>query len=79
MVNRLHKYAVRELDKLNENETLSVLDHIADLLSARLPWPRKNPFNDELIISLAQRKENLRARQVVEWEKTRRKGAGKGA
>ena len=72
MVNILNKKTVGEFDKLNENETLAVLNYISELLSARLPKPKDNPVNDDLIVSLQDAYENKRARQVFEWERVRR-------
>ena len=72
MVNLLNKKTVGEFDKLNENETLAVLNYISELLSARLPKPKDNPVNDDLIVSLQDAYENKRARQVFEWERVRR-------
>lgn len=72
MVNILNKNTVGEIDKLNENETLAVLNYISELLSARLPKPKDNPVNDDLIVSLQDAYENKRARQVFEWERVRR-------
>ena len=65
---------VREIDKLNENETLAVLDYISELLSNRqLPIPTDTQFSDDLIATLSENRENRCARQVVEWEKVRRR------
>ena len=72
MVNPINKNAAAEIDKLNENETLAVLDYISKLLSARLPKTKDNPLTDELIVSLQDTYENKRARQVFEWERVRR-------
>lgn len=72
MVNILNKKTVGEFDKLNENETLAVLNYISELLSARLSKPKDNPVNDDLIVSLQDAYENKRARQVFEWERVRR-------
>lgn len=81
MVKRENNNVVNELEKLNENETLAVLDYISELLSARLPIPKpkEKPINDDLIISLSDAYENKRARQVFEWERVRRKDVQKAA
>lgn len=73
MSKRTGNKIIHEIDKLNENEALAVFDYIANILSARMPKPTKNPINDELIAFLSEAKENKRARQVVEWEKVRRR------
>lgn len=72
MVNTINKNTVNEIDKLNESETLAVLNYISELLSARLPKNKDNYINDELIVSLQDTYENKRARQVFEWERVRR-------
>jgi hypothetical protein len=73
MSKRTENKIIREIDKLNENEALAVFDYIANLLSARIPKPSKNSITDGLIASLADANENKRARQVIEWEKVRRR------
>jgi hypothetical protein len=76
MVKQTNSKIVREIDKLNEHETLSVLDYISELLSSRqYPIPSaETQFNDDLIASLSEKRENRCARQVIEWEKIRRRG-----
>jgi hypothetical protein len=76
MVKSNHNKLVREIDKLSENETLAVHQYISELLSAR---PSKPTENDDLIASLSDKRENRRARQVLEWEKARRKNLQKAA
>jgi hypothetical protein len=80
MVSMNDRNVAGEIDKLNENETLAVLNYISELLSAR-PSKSKdnNPINDELIISLQDAYENKRARQVFEWEAARRQTARRAA
>jgi len=79
MVRQTNSKIVREIDKLNENETLAVLDYISELLSNR-QFPilssssnSETQFNDDLIAALSEQRENRCARQVVEWEKARRR------
>lgn len=74
MVKQTASKIVREVDKLNDNESLAVLEYISELLSNRqLPIPSETQFNDDLIASLSEKRENRCARQVVEWEKARRR------
>ena len=74
MVKQTNSKIVREIDKLNENETLAVLDYISQLLSNRqFPIPNETQSGDDLIASLSETRENRCARQVVEWEKVRRR------
>ena len=80
MVNLLNKNTVGEIDKLNENETLAVLNYISELLSARLSKSKdNNVINDDLIVSLQDAYENKRARQVFEWERVRRQNYRRAA
>jgi hypothetical protein len=79
MVNPINKNAASVFDKLNEKETLAVLDYISELLSARLPKSKDNAVNDELIVSLQDTYENKRARQVIEWERVRRQNYRRAA
>ena len=73
MVKQSNPKIIREIDKLNEKESLAVLDYISDLLSTRLPKSKENFTNDDIIVSLSDAVENKRARQVFEWERVRRK------
>jgi hypothetical protein len=79
MVNPINKNAASVFDKLNEKETLAVLDYISELLSARLPKSKDNAVNDELIVSFQDTYENKRARQVIEWERVRRQNYRRAA
>ncbi|MCA1625411.1 MAG: hypothetical protein LC768_02085 [Acidobacteria bacterium] len=72
MVKRTNQNIAGEIDKLNENETLAVLQYISQLLSKRISQQKNNSPNDDLIVSLSDAYENKRARQVFEWEKVRR-------
>lgn len=73
MVNRTDKNIASQIDKLNDNESIAVLNYISELLSKRLSKSKENPYQDDLIISLQDAYENKRARQVFEWERTRRR------
>ena len=68
-----------EIDKLNEKETAAVVSYISQLLSARLTKEFDSQTNDDLIAFLSNKRENQRARQVVEWEKVRRQNAPRAA
>lgn len=72
MVKQINKSVASEIDKLNENETLAVLNYISELLSTRHSKPKENFLHDDLILSLQDAYENRRARQVFEWERVRR-------
>ena len=79
MVNRKNRNVASEIDKLNENETVEVLDYISELLSTRKPKSKENLPNDDLIVSLSDAYENKRARQVFEWERVRRQNVQRAA
>ena len=79
MVNQINNKIVRDIDTLNENEALAVTEYISQLLSKRLPIPTENQFNDDLIATLSDKRENQRARQVVEWERIRRRSVPRAA
>ncbi|MGI9036847.1 MAG: hypothetical protein ACR2GD_12525 [Pyrinomonadaceae bacterium] len=80
MVKQTNDKIVREISKLNENESFAVLEYISQILSAKNFSIQTDKFNnDDLIASLSEKRENRRARQVVEWEKTRRKNFLKAA
>lgn len=72
MVKRTSQNIKSEIDKLNEKETLAVVNYISQILSNRLSQKSDSPPNDDLIVSLSDKHENRRARQVFEWEKVRR-------
>lgn len=79
MVKQTTDKIVREIDKLNESETLAVVEYISQILSARIAKQSENQLNDDLIASLSEKRENRRARQVVEWERVRRRNYPKAA
>ena len=68
-----------EIDKLNETETLAVVNYISQLLSKRISKQPENFTSDDLIVSLSDAPENRRARQVFEWEKVRRQNVQRAA
>ena len=73
MVKRNEKNIVGEIEKLNEKEKIVLLDHISEILSARIYQSKeKTNSSDDLIGVLSDTYENRRARQVFEWEKARR-------
>jgi len=72
MVKRTSQNIKSEIEKLNEQETLAVAGYISQLLSNRSSKQADLQFNDDLIVSLSERRENRCARQVFEREKIRR-------
>lgn len=81
MVKKTNTNVANEIDKLNDNETLAVLDYISEILTKRTTKAKSkdNLTNDELIVSLSDAYENKRARQVFEWEKARRQNVQRAA
>lgn len=77
MVSQAANKIVRDIDKLNDSEIHAVSEYIFQLLSRRTPNTNENHLTDELIAALSDRRENRCARQVVEWEKTRRRNLPK--
>ena len=72
MVKRTRQTIAADIDKLNEQETLAVVNYISQILSNRSAKQTDSTMTDDLIASLSERRENRRARQVFEWEKVRR-------
>ena len=79
MVKRTNSIIKSEIDKLNEHETAAVVGYISQLLSSRISKQSDAQTNDDLIVSLSEKHENRRARQVFEWEKIRRQNAQRTA
>ena len=79
MVKQTNQMIAGEIGKLNEKEIAAVAGYISQLLSARINKQSEVLPNDDLIVFLSDKRENRRARQVVEWEKTRRQNAHRSA
>ncbi len=79
MVKQKKQNIAGEIDKLNETETLAVVNYISQLLSKRISKNAENSMNDDVIVSLSDAYENKRARQVFEWEKVRRQNVQRAA
>ena len=56
-------------DNLNAYDAAAVINHA---FSSTRSQTKKEFFNDDLIVSLADSYENKRARQVTEWEMRQR-------
>jgi hypothetical protein len=70
MVNRNAAQTARNTDNLNDKISQNASDRSSSLPSRN--FSIENPVNDDLIRSLSDAYENQRARQVFEWERTRR-------
>lgn len=68
-----------KLDHLNDTEVNEVLDYISIMESMRRAAALPSVLEDDLISLLADTKENLRARQVFEWESARRRAERRAA
>ncbi len=81
MVKQTSSTIVREIDKLSESETQAVAQYISRLLSQRISkqFEASAAANDDLIVSLSDKRENERARQVIEWERIRRRNVLRAA
>ena len=79
MVKQNNTNVATEINKLNENESLAVLDYISTLLTKRNSKSKDNQSNDDLIVLLSDAYENKRARQVMEWERVRRQNVQRAA
>lgn len=79
MVKQTTTNIANEIKNRNEYDTLAVLERISQLLSLNNPKQIDTKTNDDLIASLSETRENQRARQVVEWEKTRRRNHQRAA
>ncbi|MEW6211078.1 MAG: hypothetical protein AB1631_22125 [Acidobacteriota bacterium] len=63
----------RKAEMLTEAETAAVLDYISMIESLREPPARDNPFDDDILHTLEEARENRRARVVFEWDRIRRR------
>ncbi|MEW6735630.1 MAG: hypothetical protein AB1489_30340 [Acidobacteriota bacterium] len=62
-----------KIETLSEKEVAEVLEYISIMESMRRQQNSPEIFEDDLINFLAEATENRRARQVVEWDKVRRR------
>ena len=65
------QFLALKLEALSETEVGEVLDYISTMESKRRTRPSVG--EDELLTTLADARENRRARQAFEWESVRRK------
>ena len=73
MVNRNTPHAARNTENFSSNISLNASDRSSPLPSRK--FTTDNTANDDLIRSLSDAYENQRARQVFEWERTRRQAS----
>ncbi len=63
----------RKTETLTEAESAAVLDYISMIESLREPPALGNLFDDDIVKSLEEARENRRARVVFEWDRIRRR------
>lgn len=70
-LNNREKLAFK-LDRLSDGEIQELLEYLQIMESMKLDKTDEGMIEDELLVMLASARENRRARQVYEWESTRR-------
>lgn len=73
------QFLASKLEALNETEVGEILDYISTMESSRRTKTNSAAPDDEVIIALADARENRRARQAFEWEAVRRKAEKRAA
>ena len=73
------QFLALKLEALSESEVGEVLDYISVIESMRRPRAAPFSFDDEVLMALADARENRRARQAFEWESVRRKAEKRAA
>ena len=63
----------RKTETLTEAETAAVLDYISMIESLREVTATGDFFDDDIVKSLEEARENRRARVVFEWDRIRRR------
>lgn len=73
------QFLALKLEALSESEVGEVLDYISLLESSGRAKTTPTIVDDELLSTLADARENRRARQAFEWEAVRRKAERRAA
>lgn len=73
------QFLALKLEALSESEVGEVLDYISVIESSRRSKPTTSTFDDDVLTTLADARENRRARQAFEWEVVRRKAEKRAA
>lgn len=81
MANRLtdRQRLALKLDTMNDNEVEEVLDYISIMESMRRAKVSSVVWEDDIVQTLSERPENIRARQAHEWEAVRRRAERRAA
>jgi hypothetical protein len=73
------QFLASKLEALSETEVGEVLDYISTMESDRRVKTTSGTLDDEVVMALADARENRRARQAFEWEAVRRKAEKRAA
>ena len=73
------QFLASKLEALSEVEVGKVLDYISTMESSRRAKTNSASPDDEVVMDLADARENRRARQAFEWEAVRRKAEKRAA
>jgi hypothetical protein len=73
------QFLASKLEALSETEVGEVLDYISTMESDRRVKTTSVTLDDEVVMTLADARENRRARQAFEWEAVRRKAEKRAA
>jgi hypothetical protein len=68
-----------KLDTLNDSDVKEVLEYISIMESMRRATTLPALWEDELVLALADARENKRARQAFDWEAVRRRAERRAA
>jgi hypothetical protein len=73
------QFLASKLEALSETEVGEVLDYISTMESNQQAKITPGVLEDEVVMTLADARENCRARQAFEWEAVRRKAEKRAA
>ena len=73
------QFLASKLEALSEFEVGEVLDYISTMESSKRTKTNSAAPDDEVVMDLADARENRRARQAFEWEAVRRKAEKRAA
>jgi hypothetical protein len=73
------QFLALKLEAMSEAEVGEVLDYVSTMESKRRSKTAPSVSDDELLATLADARENRRARQAYEWEVARRKAERRAA
>ena len=73
------QFLASKLEALSETEVGEVLDYISTMESSSRAKTVSAAVDDEVVMALADARENRRARQAFEWEAARRRAEKRAA